>query len=106
MVAEAGNAVAALEILADDPAFDLVFSDIVLPGGLSGLDLARELAHHLPHMHVLLTTGYAEEILHSPGEGWPMPAMLRKPYSQAELAHALADALAEARTAPALPPQI
>ncbi|MGD9669465.1 MAG: PAS domain S-box protein [Hyphomicrobiaceae bacterium] len=106
MVAEAGNAVAALEILADDPAFDLVFSDIVLPGGLSGLDLARELALHLPHMHVLLTTGYAEEILHSPGEGWPMPAMLRKPYSQAELAHALADALAEARTAPALPPQI
>ena len=51
-VAEAANALAALEVLAEDPTFDLIFSDIVMPGGLSGLDLAREIAYHFPHVHV------------------------------------------------------
>lgn len=97
IVAEASNAVAALEILAENSAFDLVFSDIVMPGGLSGLDLAREVSHHFPHVHVLLTTGYAEEMLHSPDGGTQMPALLRKPYSQTELAHAIADALVDAQ---------
>ncbi len=100
-VTEAANAVEALEVLAQDPDFDLVFSDIVMPGGLSGVDLAREIAHHFPHVHILLTTGYAEEMLHSPDEGWPMPALLRKPYSQAELAHRIADTLGEGRIKPA-----
>lgn len=95
--AEASNAVAALEILAHDPTFDLVFSDVVMPGGLSGVELARELAHHFPHVHVLLTTGYAEVMLHLPDEDWPMPGLLRKPYSQADLAHVIADALSEGR---------
>jgi CheY-like chemotaxis protein len=95
-VAEAANALAALEVLAEDAAFDMIFSDIVMPGGLSGLDLAREVAYHFPHVHVLLTTGYAEEMLHSPVEDLPVPALLRKPYNQAELAHAINNVLAEA----------
>ncbi|HRY05869.1 MAG TPA: PAS domain S-box protein [Hyphomicrobiaceae bacterium] len=104
LVAEAANAVAALEIIAEDPAFNLVFSDIVMPGGLSGLDLARELAFHFPQVRVLLTTGYAEEMLHVPDAGGPMPALLRKPYSQAELAHAIDDVLAEPHDVPVLQP--
>jgi len=75
-----------------------------MPGGLSGLDLARELAFHFPQVRVLLTTGYAEEMLHVPDAGGPMPALLRKPYSQAELAHAIDDVLAEPHDVPVLQP--
>lgn len=92
-VAQAGNAVEALEVLAEDTGFDLVFSDIVMPGGLSGVDLAREVSQHFPHVRVLLTTGYAEEMLHSVDGHVPMPGLLRKPYSQADLARAIAAAL-------------
>ncbi len=92
-VAQAANAVEALEVLAEDDDFDLVFSDVVMPGGLSGLDLAREMALHFPHVRVLLTTGYAEEMLHSADGHAPVPRLLRKPYSQAHLARAIADVL-------------
>ncbi len=92
-VAEAANAAAALEILAEDGNFNLVFSDVVMPGGLSGLDLAREVAHHFPNVRSLLTTGYAEVMLHSADGHELLPGLLRKPYSQADLARAIADAL-------------
>ncbi len=64
-----------------------------MPGGLSGVDLAREVAMHFPHVRVLLTSGYAEEMLHSVDGHAPMPGLLRKPYSQADLARAIADVL-------------
>jgi CheY-like chemotaxis protein len=38
---------------------DLVFSDVVMPGGRSGLDLAREIGNSFPQIPVLLTTGYS-----------------------------------------------
>lgn len=94
-VAEAANAVAALELLAKDSRFDLVFSDVVMPGGLSGLDLAREVAHHFPRVKVLLTTGYAEEMVPSTESGAPIAPVLRKPYGQGELARAVAEIIAD-----------
>ncbi len=86
------NAVEALELLAVDAKFDLVFTDVVMPGGLSGLDLAREIGHHFPHVRVMITTGYAEEVLDR-SDLEHMPALLRKPYSQSDLARAMARTL-------------
>ncbi len=92
-VAEAHNAVAALEQLAEDQTFDLVFTDIVMPGGMSGLDLARDIAQHFPRVRVVLTTGYAEEMLRPAEQVEPPPGLIRKPYGQSELARTLATAL-------------
>ncbi|MFV0366974.1 MAG: PAS domain S-box protein [Hyphomicrobiaceae bacterium] len=88
----AANAVEALELLAADSDFDLVFTDVVMPGGLSGIDLAREIKHHFPHVRVMITTGYAEEVLLRSGMD-QIPALLRKPYSQSDLARAVAQSL-------------
>jgi CheY-like chemotaxis protein len=73
--------------------FDLVFSDVILPDG-NGLELARQLQLRRPNLRCILTSGYAD--IH---ERWPEIEQQRwpflvKPYSQADLLHALAVALA------------
>ena len=92
-VDEAPNAVEALEVLAAHSGYDLVFTDVVMPGGLSGLDLAREVSHHFPHIAVVLTTGYAEQMLNEGDLAHCGHMLIRKPYHQETLARTLADAL-------------
>jgi two-component system NtrC family sensor kinase len=58
-VRSVANAQAALAALRLDGDVDLVFSDILMPGGMNGLDLAREIAERFPDIPVLLTTGYS-----------------------------------------------
>lgn len=58
-VTRAANAEAALEALAGDAGIDLVLSDVMLPGGMSGLDLAQVLRARCPGLPVVLTSGYA-----------------------------------------------
>jgi signal transduction histidine kinase/CheY-like chemotaxis protein len=86
-----GQAAAALETLAADPAFDLVFSDMVMPGEMNGLDLARELARRYPGLPVVLTTGFSDAAKVAAEQG---VRLLLKPYRmealQAEVAAALA----------------
>jgi DNA-binding NtrC family response regulator len=70
----------------------LVFSDVVMPGGMNGLDLADELRRRDPALPVLLTTGYNDEMAL---EG-PRPRamdVLGKPYSQAELLDRVREAI-------------
>lgn len=55
----ASNAREALEVLASEKV-DAVFSDIVMPGGLSGLELARKIRERLPELPILLTSGFSE----------------------------------------------
>jgi PAS domain S-box-containing protein len=58
-VTRVASARAALGALADDPGIDLVFSDILMPGPMTGADLAREVRRRRPGAPILLTSGYA-----------------------------------------------
>jgi PAS domain S-box-containing protein len=79
------NAEAALrEIEGND--FDLVFSDIVMPGGIDGLGLARVIRERYPGLPVLLATGYSDAAQNARAD-FPI---LRKPYRVDELSRALA----------------
>ena len=76
----------ALRLLAEDGGIALMFTDIVMPGGLSGPETARRAIVTRPDLKVLFTTGYAEHAelqsdLVAGGE-----ALLRKPYSRHDLA--------------------
>jgi len=64
----------------------LVFSDILMPGGLNGLDLAKELRGRFPGIAVLLTTGYSSSAQDAVREGFEV---LQKPYDLAALERAL-----------------
>jgi len=80
------TAAAALGALANARAVEAIFSDIMIPGGVSGLDLAREVRRRHPHMLIVLTTGYAESAAGlKDGEFH----LLLKPYSLEALADAL-----------------
>jgi CheY-like chemotaxis protein len=79
---------AALDALASDESFDLVFSDIVMPGEPDGIELAKLVRHRYPAIPVLLTTGYAQ----AEGGASGIP-ILRKPYRLTTLDQALRDIL-------------
>ena len=74
----------ALERLSGDRRPTLVFSDIVMPGGISGLELARKVRSRFPELPVLLTTGYSEYV----GAEHEFP-VLQKPYELESLRAAL-----------------
>ena len=92
---QAETAKDALELLADTNV-DVLFTDIELPGGMNGTELA-DVAHDLyPELKVLFTTGYAREMtLHERGSHEHTPWLL-KPYSHQELARELKALLAPA----------
>jgi PAS domain S-box-containing protein len=83
------NARAALDLLASGNAFDLLFTDVMLPGELDGVQLAKAVRHDYPGLPVLLTSGYARALVRQ--HGFPI---LRKPYQLAALAEATHAALA------------
>lgn len=85
----AANADEALRILWSDAELDVLFSDVVMPGEMNGVDLAKQAAVQRPQLKILLTSGFAGESLdESLSQGaWPF---LRKPFHSTELAQALA----------------
>ncbi len=85
----------AADILAGPDALDLLFTDVVMPGGMSGLDLARQARRLRPGLPVLATSGHVGE--REAGEV-DVP-ILAKPYDRAELARAVRRALDEAARA-------
>lgn len=89
----AGNGPEALSLLAEHRGdVDLLFTDLVMPGGINGGALARKARSILPRLRVLFTTGYAEpELLRNElGQG---AGLLRKPYAAEDLARKLREAL-------------
>jgi len=82
---------AALAAIDGDVDVDVVFSDIMMPGSLNGVDLARELRRRRPSLPIVLSSGHAEPSLAAAGE--QAITVLRKPYDIATLAKALREAL-------------
>lgn len=88
-VTAAANGPAALALLGPEARFDLLLTDVVMPEGMSGYELADAARRGHPRLTVLLTTGYASE---TPVTGDDTPEylpMLRKPYRLHELATAV-----------------
>jgi CheY-like chemotaxis protein len=92
-VLEASDGAKALDILARGDPVDLVFTDLIMPGGLSGWDVVTRAREMRPGIRVLLTSGYAEELVHGDNLQRERLRVLRKPYRQADLVVALQDAL-------------
>jgi two-component system NtrC family sensor kinase len=86
----APDGLAALAFVENEPKLALVMSDIVMPGGVSGLDLARTLRDRRPELPVLLTTGYSGHTSEVVAEGF---ALIEKPYRRDVLAASLRSAL-------------
>jgi signal transduction histidine kinase/ActR/RegA family two-component response regulator len=84
----------ALALLLSGQRFDAVFSDIIMPGGMSGLDLARKVRQHFPGLPILLSSGYARATGEVYREGFDIIA---KPYSADSLGEALGRTIAKAR---------
>jgi CheY-like chemotaxis protein len=85
-VIHVSDAMAALGVLADGRRIDAVFSDIMMPGGISGVELAREVRRRRPGMPIVLATGYVESAAGlKDGEF----SLLLKPFSLEALATAL-----------------
>jgi PAS domain S-box-containing protein len=84
-VVEFATGVAARDALKGGLEIDLVFSDIMMPGGLTGVDLGKWVSEHRSALPVILTTGFADEAtdIASIADAWPI---LRKPYTQGDLA--------------------
>jgi PAS domain S-box-containing protein len=88
----AADADEAVRRLARGPAPEAVFTDLVMPGAMSGTDLARHVARHHPGTAVLMTSGSAGTLTREGDREASLP-MLRKPFRQAELAVRLREAL-------------
>jgi PAS domain S-box-containing protein len=85
-VIHAASSAAALGALANNRSVDVVLSDIMMPGGMDGLELAREMRRRQPTLPIVLTTGYAESAANMlPGEF----RIILKPYTAEAIAEAL-----------------
>jgi two-component system, NtrC family, sensor kinase len=81
----------ALELIGNDPKIDLVFSDLLMPGGMSGLELGQAIRRRYPAMPVLFATGYSDGVPDALEQGF---VVLQKPFDLAALEQALREARA------------
>ena len=93
-VVTAPDAAKALEVLESGEAIDLLFSDVVMPGGMSGIELARLARELRPDIHVLLTSGYVGAKATLAESEFPL---IDKPYERMALAQRLRDILGARR---------
>ena len=85
----AHDAPEALARLDENPGIDLMFSDVVMPHGVSGLELVRAAHRARPDLRIMLTSGYSSQALQGELE-FPL---IKKPYRLAELIRRIGDAL-------------
>ncbi len=92
-VVESENGARALEILQNRDDLDLLLTDVVMPGGMNGFQLADQARRSRPELRVLFTSGYADDQLADAGKAYSEDDLLRKPYRRADLANRVARAL-------------
>jgi len=91
----ANSAKAALDWLDKKPHIDLTFSDVVMPGGMNGYELAEQIRNKYPNTKVLLTSGYTEKAGTKASSNQLNKDLLSKPYSQTNLANKIRELLDE-----------
>ncbi len=89
----ASDGEAALSLLAEGQAIDLVLSDVVLPGSLSGPELLNQARRERPDLKAVFVSGYPRELLINAGFDSAKDRLLTKPFSRSSLSRALREAL-------------
>lgn len=89
----AANATEAIALVERGQTFDLLFTDIVMPGGMNGRELADEMVRRRPGARVLYTSGFTENAIVHQGRLDPDVALLSKPYRKLDLAQMVRKAL-------------
>jgi DNA-binding NtrC family response regulator len=89
-VTSAENAKAAIDILQGGETFDVLFTDVIMPGGMNGVQLAQAASSIAPQMKVLFTSGFPASAFEEVGvQAWETFDLLQKPYKSSELIRAL-----------------
>jgi PAS domain S-box-containing protein len=89
----AGDGVAALALVDQGVAFDLLFTDMIMPGGMNGRQLAEAILERRRGIKVLYSSGYTDNTIVHQGHLDPGVALLRKPYRKSELAQKIREVL-------------
>ena len=89
----ASDGVAALALVDQGAKFDLLFTDVIMPGGMNGRQLAEAVLERRPGVKVLYTSGYTDNAIVHHGRLDPGVALLRKPYRKSHLAQKIRDVL-------------
>lgn len=92
-VRTAGNGPDAMKLLGDGEVFDLLFTDMMMPGGMNGHELADAAQRRCPRLHVLFTSGYTEDVVVQRDSGAAPADFLSKPYTRNNLAIKIRQAL-------------
>ena len=90
---EADDGAAALALIRSNDDIDLLFTDVVMPGGISGTELAVQARQLRPDMKVLFTSGFNDTIILNTDALKSTDLMINKPYSKKSLARMVREAL-------------
>jgi len=85
-VHQAGDGESALAIMHEAPDIDLLLTDVMLPGGMDGIELAHEALRRRPHLPVLYSSGYSAIALEHQGRLDGSTELIEKPFRQRDLA--------------------
>lgn len=92
-VLQAANGAAALALLEEHPETNLMFTDVVMPGGMTGVELAHRAQQGNPDLKVLFTSGYPDRAFARNGHSSKQIDLLSKPYTQKDLAQKIRQVL-------------